>query len=64
MLNDKNLSDLMKKKGVTNRELALHIGVAPSSMTFYRQGLRIPSAITLGRMANFLGCKMDDIWII
>jgi transcriptional regulator with XRE-family HTH domain len=63
MLNEKRLTEIMRVKGVTNAELATGIGVSASSMTYYRQGLRIPSAVTLGRIANYLGCKMDDIWV-
>ena len=64
MLNEKRLTEIMKSKGVTNTELAANVGVSLPCMTFYRQGKRNPSAVTLGRIASYLGCKMDDIWII
>lgn len=63
MLNEKRLTEIMRVKGVTNAELATVVGVSKASMSYYRQGLRMPSAGTLGRIANYLGCKMDDIWV-
>lgn len=63
MLNDKKLAAIMRAKNVTNTELAEAVGMSRGMMTYYRQNKRMPTAGTLAAMANFLGCKMDDIWM-
>ena len=63
MLNDKKIGALLREKNACNRDLAEAAGVSPNMVTYYRQNKRTPTAGTLAAMANFLGCKMDDIWI-
>lgn len=52
---------LMKKKGMTQRELANQIGVTETSISRYISGARMPKANIVVYMANALNTTTDYI---
>lgn len=57
----KKLKAALKRAAMTQAELAQHAGVSKQMMSFIVQGLRTPSATTLKRMSEALGCTMEDL---
>lgn len=63
MLNGKLVRTLMRAKGYSGRELAARVGISESMMSYILQGLREPNVQTLVRIANELGCSLDEMII-
>lgn len=53
------VNDLMKKMGLSQKELAMKIGVTESAMSYYAKGLRTPRSDVLTRIAKELGTTTD-----
>ena len=62
-MNENNLggriADLLKKSGLTQRELANKVGVTEASMSRYISGGRIPKGPTIANIANALHTTSD-----
>ena len=63
MVNSEKIRQLMAEKGITGKELAEKAGVTESMMSYIAKGLRSPSVEVLVRIANVLGCKVDELII-
>lgn len=51
-----------KAAKMTQAELAKAVGTSPVVICRYETGKRIPKISTASRIAEVLGCKVDDIW--
>lgn len=56
-----NIKQLRKAKGLTQQELAQKAGVSYLSIHRYESGERIPSVDIAARIAQALGCTVDDL---
>lgn len=56
-----NIKQLRKAKGLTQQELAQNAGVSYLSIHRYESGERIPSVDIAARIAQALGCTVDDL---
>ena len=63
MVNSEKIRRLMLEKGIAGTEMASKIGVTDTMMSYITRGLRSPSVEVLVRIANVLGCKVDDLII-
>lgn len=50
-----------KKAGITQADLAKGIGVSRQMISYYENGVCVPSYETLERIANYLNCWVKDI---
>lgn len=57
------LRDIMKKQKMTSTELAYKSGVGARYIGFISQGVRSPSLKVAMKMAQALGCKVEDIFL-
>lgn len=57
------LRAMMKKRNMTSTELAYKAGVGARYVGFITQGVRSPSLKVALRMAQALGCKVEDIFL-
>ncbi|HJQ44997.1 MAG TPA: helix-turn-helix transcriptional regulator [Amycolatopsis sp.] len=48
--------------GFTPETLAIHIGRSVFTVHGYERGKASPSALVLGRIADVLGCAVDDLF--
>lgn len=56
----KNLSELMKEQGYTQKELAFDSGLPESSISYYLRGLKMPSIKSALKLAHVLNVSLDD----
>lgn len=59
----KNLRGWMHVRNMTSRELAKLSGISEVSISRYLNGKRIPDGYTIGKIANILKCKADDLYV-
>lgn len=52
---------MRKQKNMTQADLAELLGVTPAAISRYESGERIPDIVTAAKIANALGCKIDDL---
>lgn len=57
----KKLKEKRIKKGLTQEQLGLAVGLSYRAIYQYETGLREPRLKILRALANVLGCKIDDI---
>ena len=57
------LRDMMKKRNMSSTELAYKSGVGARYVGFITQGVRSPSLKVAMKMAQALGCKVEDIFL-
>lgn len=55
------LKELRKKRGMTQEQLANRLGIARSLISKYENGKISPTITTAFRMAEILGCGIDEI---
>lgn len=55
------LSRLREQRNLTQRQLAIALGIAPSSIAMYEIGARIPSLKKAKDIAAYFGVTVDDI---
>ena len=55
------LAELRKSKGLTQQEFAEKIGISNKSLSRYERGDRNPSLAELKRIADVLGCEINDL---
>lgn len=56
---NERISELLKAKGMTQRDLAQKVGVTDSAMSHYIKGDRVPRAGVILQMANILETSPD-----
>lgn len=56
------LEKLRKEKGYTQQSLAKALGVDQSAVCLWEKGRTFPRVDVAIRLANLLGCKLDDIY--
>lgn len=54
--------ELRRKAGLTQRDLALKIGVTPSAVGNYEQGVSFPREEVLYRLFDALGCTPNELF--
>ena len=54
-----NIKLLRQKAGLTQRELAAHIGTSTSAIAMYERGERFPNYEILERLADFFNVEID-----
>lgn len=59
-----NLKNMMDKRGMSATELAYKSGVGERYIGFITQGVRSPSLKVAMKMAQALGCKVEDIFCL
>jgi len=58
-----NLKAMMQKRKMSTTELAYKSGVGARYVGFILQGVRSPSLKVAIKMAQALGCKVEDIFL-
>lgn len=58
----KNLSDLMSKRGITQAAAAQATGLAQATFHRYCNGVTLPGAKELAILADYFSVSMDDFW--
>ena len=53
------LREIRTRAGIRQEDFAAGIGVSRSAVVFYEKGERTPDAITLIRIADYLGVSVD-----
>lgn len=56
------LEKLRKDKGMTQSTLAKSLGVDQSAVCLWEKGKTLPRVDVAIRLANLLGCTLDDIY--
>lgn len=57
----RNVRRLLHEHGVTETEVAARIGHDPNTMYRICNGRRMPSAYTAKRIADAIGCSVDEL---
>lgn len=57
-----HVKELRKSKGLSQRELANKLGVSRTTVTMWESGGQYPRLETAVRVANVLGCTIDDLF--
>lgn len=57
----KGLRKIRKLRMITQEELATMIGITQAMVSHYETGRRVPDLETAAKIANALGCKVDDL---
>ncbi len=52
---------LREKRGLSQIEFATALGVTPGAVSHWENGRRKPGIDDLAKMAQILGCKVDDL---
>lgn len=55
------LNELRKKKGITQSQLAVELGVDTTVISNYETGYRVPRWITICKIAEFFNVSIDDL---
>lgn len=53
------IADARKRIGMSQKELASRLGVAPSTLNGYEKGAHKPDSKVLGKVASITGCTVD-----
>jgi transcriptional regulator with XRE-family HTH domain len=56
------IKEWIVRRGTSGKELAKHLGVNETTVTYWVTGRAYPRFEKLWKMAKFLGCKMDDLY--
>jgi transcriptional regulator with XRE-family HTH domain len=56
-----NLIDILKEKGMTQRELAIDSGLSPATISEYVNGVRMPSVSAAVNMAYALDMEVGEL---
>ncbi len=57
------LRRLRELRGITQKDLAISVGIDPSSLNQIEKGRRAPSFHTLTALADGLGCEVRDFFV-
>lgn len=58
----KNISDLRRKKGITQEQLALALNISPQAVSKWETGTSVPDTQTLPLIANYFGVSIDYVF--
>ena len=61
MFNGKKYRELMDQHGLSERDVAEHIGYTPALVHFFIVGTRKPSLEQAVGMAGLVGCTVDEL---
>ncbi len=61
MFNHERLAELIREKGIEQKELAEKVGVSETMMSFLVNGLKDPSLTVLSRIASELGVPAAEL---
>ena len=56
-----NLKEIRLKRGMTQKELAISIGVTDAAICQYETGAREPDLETLRKLSDVLNCTLDEL---
>lgn len=59
-----NLGNILKRKGIKQREFCRKIHVTDSTMSYYCNGQRIPNVVMTLKFAKMLGCRVEDLYVL
>lgn len=57
----KTLREYRLNVGLTQAQVAEHLGVQPSAVTMWETGERKPNIITLKKLAQLFNCTTDEL---
>ena len=57
----RNISNLLLKRGKSQKDLCDNLGFSPASVSSWVNGTRIPKEGNIVLMASYLDCSVDDI---
>ncbi len=60
-MNGAKLLKILDQRGIRQSELAEAVGVSQAYISYLVKGLKQPTAVTLKRIADELGCTMDEL---
>lgn len=58
----RNIRGIMTDKGISIKALSREMDVSETSVNNWRSGKALPWTGKLPRIANFLGCQIDDLF--
>ena len=61
MFNHERLAELIREKGIEQKELAEKVGVSDTAISFFARGLKDPSLTVLSRIARELGVPVSEL---
>ena len=61
MINGLKIKSLREAAGLTGTQLGEAIGVSQSMITHYEMGRKLPSMVTLCRLADKFGVTLDEL---
>lgn len=61
MVNGKKIAELMREKGIKNKEISMEVGISEAMMTYIVKELREPNVTVLARIAKVLGVTVDEL---
>ena len=61
MINGEKVKELLLEKGMEEKELAAAVGVSTAMITYIIKGLRDTPVTNAVRIANALGCTVDEL---
>ena len=56
-----NIKGVRLSKGLTQEDLAIALNVKRTTVTMWETGNSFPNAIMLKKIANVLGCTVDEL---
>lgn len=56
-----NLAAMLRETDMTQKELAERSGISETSISYYLQGIRAPTAKAIINIAYALDCSIDDL---
>lgn len=59
--NDSPIARIRMDRGLTQKQLAEKIGCLPKDISRWENGVRNPSGASLIKIADALGCAVDDV---
>lgn len=57
------IKDFLKERNLTQRDLSEELGITEVSISRYITGERIPSVAVAIKIANLLGCTVDELFV-
>lgn len=58
------LDELRRKKGLTQKQLSLKLGISQQAISFYESGKKRPSIEIIQKLSIYLDCSINDIFNI
>ena len=58
----KNITRLLDEQGKTQLELAEHLGVAQSTVSYWCQGVKVPRMTKIDKICEFFNVKRSDLF--